>query len=100
MTVKPSFMIEKYNYKYRFKTEEELKKEYGSKWRRKAPFNSDGAMDYLFGAIVKRALKAPTGRGVIFGIYDDKADHVWYVTKEMVTSDIEPSYKPKKFIYG
>ncbi len=80
---------------YRFKTKEELMKEFGSNFRTKARFNSEGEMDYLFGTPVTKDFYeevANQGIAMIDNVNPHAYPTLWSVNNKMLTWN----YKPKR----
>jgi hypothetical protein len=77
----------KENYPYRFKTEQEFIKQFGTDWRRRVNFNWDGEMDYLCGKVFPFMNN--------WGAYD-----CWIINNKMLTENKSkvPNYNPKKII--
>lgn len=92
-------------WKYRFKTEEEFKKEYGAEWTIEIYFrgiNERGfgrcwlsAMDYLLGTVLEKDFPDYTHYIKII-----KDDNNFTVTKCMLTENKPkiPNYEPRKII--
>jgi len=101
----------KIQYPYRFKTEEEFKKEFGNNWMRSINLNGkpnwafDGEMDHLFGKVfpyTKDQLNMsdkiyPIGNGIRWN--DPESQYDWSISWDMLTKNIIlPDYTPKKRI--
>lgn len=81
-------------YPYRFKTEDEFIKEYGSRnWRSYVIFNPHGEMDYLCGKTFESFDITDEN---IHVLYDD-----WYISINMLIKNdyAKPLYKPRSLIY-
>jgi len=86
---------QKTQYKYRYKTEEEFKRDFGDvNWRNNVRLSWIIDMDYLFGKNVQSNDLNLSG-DVIF------SEGSWDISKDMVTKNklASPTYQPKKFVY-
>jgi len=95
-------------YKYRFKTESELIKEFGKdRWEILCGMNNEGYMNYLLGSkidIPKRMIdrKGDVIKSLIVNnecpYYDGQG--TWSISTKLITKyNASPTYKPKKFVY-
>ena len=81
-------------YKYRFKTEIEIIKEYGYDWLN--IYNWNPLMNSLLGVVCKLKID---DLSTFSGRYSNENGN-WFIDKHMLTKiDIRPNYKPKKLIY-
>lgn len=80
----------KERYPYRFKTKQELEKEFGINWRLHAQFNSEGQMDYLCGTEYPYFSSEYSSH--LPSIY------IWGIRWKMLTKNIPitPNYNPRK----
>ena len=93
-------------YKYRFKTEKEFRKEFGTIWRDIVPCDFSYNMDYLLGIILDEKYWIEDGKDkfekyhIMIPRRDDPRD-TWKISKDMLVKiDIKPNYTKRKLIYG
>jgi len=85
-------------YKYRFKTEDELIKTIGDRWRFTCHMNLGGGMDYLLGCDVSVPLDCINYNGDVVSRFF--ADDTWLIIPDLIIKyKSYPSYEPKKFVY-
>jgi len=97
---------EKTQYPYRFKTEEEFIKEYGSNWKYKITLNNTygycwcNSMNYLLGQICEiKDMEVPKTTKLYELPTNVITRGFWYITPPMITlRQKSPSYAPKKII--
>ena len=88
----------KKDWPYRFKTEKEFIKEYGSDWRYSVDFNWEGLMDYLCGTVLE--VDYPDNINKVDIPSHILECHYWSISREMLTKNVPlvPNYKPRKII--
>lgn len=95
-------------YKYRYKTETELEKEFGRYWDEECDMNDDGHMNYLLGIEVVPPENVIDENGDVFksfNVFNECPDYdghrLWSITPKLIKKiDFTPNYKPKEFIRG
>jgi hypothetical protein len=92
------------HYPYRFKTEEEFIKKYGSNWKSVIGcgwnyYDRDN-MNYLFGQPYPFYVNENTS-DLPYIISKNSVHNYWRISWDMLTlnEEIKPDYKPKKLIY-
>jgi hypothetical protein len=96
----------KKKYKYRFKTRDELYKEFGYSWEEQCDMNDEGYMEYLLGTdvIIPRDNIDENGdikrRFTVLNECPNYNEHrTWSITPKLIKKiDMSPDYKPKTFI--
>ena len=94
-------------YTYRFKTEDELRKEFGCRWQETCYMNNEGFMDYLLGTEVDVPDCVIDRKGDVyeyFEVINKCTEHTRQVTWSIIPNlimklDTMPTYERKTFIY-
>jgi len=96
-------------FKYRFKTEEELLKEFGRNWADRCNMNNEGYMNYLLGTPIDVQEDQINENGDVIShiIVPNECPQYsragnWSILPRLIIkfkfNDI-PNYKPRKFVY-
>ena len=94
-------------HKYRFKTEDELKKEFGCQWYKICGMNNKGYMDYLLGTEIDIPFNIINKNGDVcesFDVMNNCLEYprqrTWSIVPDLIIKlDVMPNYERKTFIY-